>query len=84
MQSYLHVVGAKSIHSCDISGYNPQWNDELKFRICVTDLAIINFTVTESNNTILGQYTLPYRCLKQGLIRMQMLINVNATSKSRK
>ena len=47
-------------------GYNPMWDEEAKFKIHVPELALVTFTVIESNNTFLGQYTLPYRCLRQG------------------
>uniref|UniRef100_A0A4W3J329 Phosphoinositide phospholipase C n=1 Tax=Callorhinchus milii TaxID=7868 RepID=A0A4W3J329_CALMI len=49
---------------------NPKWNDIFTFSIQVPELALVRFTVRDSNlfskNEFLGQYTLPFTSMKKG------------------
>eukprot|EP00062_Callorhinchus_milii_P018339 gi/632971844/ref/XP_007902370.1/ PREDICTED: 1-phosphatidylinositol 4,5-bisphosphate phosphodiesterase zeta-1 [Callorhinchus milii] len=58
---------SKSLHS---QGNNPKWNDIFTFSIQVPELALVRFTVRDSNlfskNEFLGQYTLPFTSMKKG------------------
>ena len=41
------------------------WNEVIGFKIHVFDLAMVTFYVREGDS-VLGQYTLPARCIQQG------------------
>ncbi|XP_051552721.1 1-phosphatidylinositol 4,5-bisphosphate phosphodiesterase delta-1-like isoform X2 [Myxocyprinus asiaticus] len=52
------------------NGFNPMWNENFQFDVCVPDLALVRFLVEDydytSDNEFIGQYTLPFNCLKNG------------------
>lgn len=50
------------------SGLNPSWNEVLAFKVRVPELAIVTFAVKEFPKTFLGQFTLPLRCLTEGMV----------------
>ena len=52
------------------SGFNPYWGQTLCFRVLVPELALLRFVVKDydwkSRNDFIGQYTLPWSCMRQG------------------
>uniref|UniRef100_A0A673H4Y8 Phosphoinositide phospholipase C n=1 Tax=Sinocyclocheilus rhinocerous TaxID=307959 RepID=A0A673H4Y8_9TELE len=52
------------------NGFNPMWNENFQFNVRVPDLALVRFLIEDydssSNNEFIGQYTLPFNCLKNG------------------
>ncbi|XP_075807705.1 1-phosphatidylinositol 4,5-bisphosphate phosphodiesterase delta-4 isoform X3 [Microtus pennsylvanicus] len=53
------------------NGFNPYWGETFCFRVQVPELAILRFVVKDyswtSRNKFIGQYTLPWTCMKQGM-----------------
>nr|XP_042116052.1 1-phosphatidylinositol 4,5-bisphosphate phosphodiesterase delta-4 isoform X8 [Peromyscus maniculatus bairdii] len=53
----------------DNNGINPYWGQTFCFRVHVPELAILRFVVKDYNwksrNSFIGQYTLPWTCVKQ-------------------
>uniref|UniRef100_A0A8C2MQ05 Phosphoinositide phospholipase C n=1 Tax=Cricetulus griseus TaxID=10029 RepID=A0A8C2MQ05_CRIGR len=53
------------------NGFNPYWGQTFCFRVQVPELAILRFVVKDyqwkSRNNFIGQYTLPWTCVKQGM-----------------
>lgn len=51
-------------------GFNPMWNENFQFDVCVPDLALVRFLIedydTATDNEFIGQYTLPFNSLKNG------------------
>lgn len=75
---------------CPSAGFNPIWNDMLNFTVHVPELALVRFVVEDydktSKNDFVGQYTLPFSCLQQGvcvcvLLDLMMLGNTYKYSK---
>ncbi|XP_064417101.1 1-phosphatidylinositol 4,5-bisphosphate phosphodiesterase zeta-1-like [Latimeria chalumnae] len=60
----------KSTYVIKNNGFNPIWNEILSFSIEVPELALVRFTVEHdspvTNSIVLGQYTLPFTCMKKG------------------
>lgn len=52
------------------NGFNPSWNQELKFPVAYPELAILYFKVSDADlvlsNDMLGQYVLPLNCIREG------------------
>eukprot|EP00004_Rigifila_ramosa_P005356 TRINITY_DN1585_c2_g1_i1.p1 TRINITY_DN1585_c2_g1~~TRINITY_DN1585_c2_g1_i1.p1 ORF type:complete len:959 (+),score=234.78 TRINITY_DN1585_c2_g1_i1:344-2878(+) len=51
------------------NGFNPLWRETFDFPLCRPDLAVLSFTVTDEGSaasTMVGQYSLPVRCVRQG------------------
>lgn len=52
------------------AGFNPCWNESLRFTIHTPELALVRFVVedydTASRNDFIGQYTLPFTCIQPG------------------
>jgi len=59
-------------------GFNPMWNENFQFDVCVPDLALVRFLIedydTSTNNEFIGQYTLPFNSLKNGQCDLQFRI----------
>ncbi|CAO2624988.1 1-phosphatidylinositol 4,5-bisphosphate phosphodiesterase delta-4 [Lemmus lemmus] len=59
------------------NGFNPYWGQTFCFRIQVPELAILRFVVKDYNwksrNNFIGQYTLPWTCMKQGYRHISLL-----------
>jgi hypothetical protein len=49
------------------TGFHVIWNEMLKFKVQVPELAMLQFTVREGNDSFLGQYALPLSCIQQGI-----------------
>ncbi|MEQ2259567.1 1-phosphatidylinositol 4,5-bisphosphate phosphodiesterase delta-4, partial [Xenotaenia resolanae] len=51
------------------NGFNPLWNDTLRFNIHTPELALVRFVVEDydktSKNDFVGQFTLPLSCMQQ-------------------
>ncbi|CAO2624991.1 1-phosphatidylinositol 4,5-bisphosphate phosphodiesterase delta-4, partial [Lemmus lemmus] len=62
------------------NGFNPYWGQTFCFRIQVPELAILRFVVKDYNwksrNNFIGQYTLPWTCMKQGEAVLGLLANI--------
>ncbi|KAA0719146.1 1-phosphatidylinositol 4,5-bisphosphate phosphodiesterase delta-1 [Triplophysa tibetana] len=52
------------------NGFNPMWNENFQFEVCVPDLALVRFLIEDydsaSSNEFIGQYTLPFNSLRNG------------------
>ncbi|EMP29417.1 1-phosphatidylinositol-4,5-bisphosphate phosphodiesterase delta-1 [Chelonia mydas] len=52
------------------NGFNPNWDEEFEFDVDVPELALVRFVVEDfdvsTKNDFIGQYTIPFTCLKQG------------------
>ncbi|XP_076406183.1 1-phosphatidylinositol 4,5-bisphosphate phosphodiesterase delta-4 isoform X6 [Peromyscus maniculatus bairdii] len=61
----------------DNNGINPYWGQTFCFRVHVPELAILRFVVKDYNwksrNSFIGQYTLPWTCVKQGYRHISLL-----------
>uniref|UniRef100_A0A672SM78 Phosphoinositide phospholipase C n=1 Tax=Sinocyclocheilus grahami TaxID=75366 RepID=A0A672SM78_SINGR len=59
------------------NGFNPMWNENFQFNVRVPDLALVRFLIEDydssSNNEFIGQYTLPFNCLKNGYHHVPLL-----------
>uniref|UniRef100_A0A671MBQ8 Phosphoinositide phospholipase C n=1 Tax=Sinocyclocheilus anshuiensis TaxID=1608454 RepID=A0A671MBQ8_9TELE len=59
------------------NGFNPMWNENFQFDVRVPDLALVRFLIEDydssSNNEFIGQYTLPFNCLKNGYHHVPLL-----------
>ncbi|KAM9766593.1 LOW QUALITY PROTEIN: 1-phosphatidylinositol 4,5-bisphosphate phosphodiesterase delta-4-like [Menidia menidia] len=59
------------------NGFNPVWNDTLRFVVHVPELAMLRFVVEDydktSKNDFVGQYTLPLSCTQQGYRHIHLL-----------
>lgn len=51
-------------------GFNPMWNENFQFEVCVPDLALVRFLIEDydstSGNEFIGQNTLPFNSLRNG------------------
>ncbi|KAL1770871.1 1-phosphatidylinositol 4,5-bisphosphate phosphodiesterase delta-4 isoform X1 [Sigmodon hispidus] len=63
--------------SVENNGFNPYWGQTFCFRVRVPELAILRFVVKDYNrksrNNFIGQYTLPWTCVKQGYRHIPLL-----------
>ncbi|KAM6945687.1 1-phosphatidylinositol 4,5-bisphosphate phosphodiesterase delta-4 [Aplochiton taeniatus] len=61
----------------DNNGFNPVWEDTLRFTVHAPELALVRFVVEDhdktSKNDFVGQYTLPFTCLQQGYRHVHLL-----------
>ncbi|XP_048050214.1 1-phosphatidylinositol 4,5-bisphosphate phosphodiesterase delta-4 [Megalobrama amblycephala] len=61
----------------DNNGFNPCWNESLRFTIHTPELALVRFVVedydTASRNDFIGQYTLPFTCIQPGYRHVHLL-----------
>uniref|UniRef100_A0A8C2E8V7 Phosphoinositide phospholipase C n=1 Tax=Cyprinus carpio TaxID=7962 RepID=A0A8C2E8V7_CYPCA len=61
----------------DNNGFNPRWNETLKFTIHTPELALVRFVVEDydkaSRNDFIGQYTLPFTCIQPGYRHVHLL-----------
>ncbi|MEJ1272032.1 phospholipase C delta 4 [Cricetulus griseus] len=68
---------AKARHLIREEGFNPYWGQTFCFRVQVPELAILRFVVKDyqwkSRNNFIGQYTLPWTCVKQGYRHISLL-----------
>ncbi|XP_037379938.1 1-phosphatidylinositol 4,5-bisphosphate phosphodiesterase delta-4 isoform X2 [Talpa occidentalis] len=59
------------------NGFNPYWGQTLCFRLLVPELALLRFVVKDYNWTsrddFVGQYTLPWTCMRQGYRHIHLL-----------
>ncbi|MEQ2225160.1 1-phosphatidylinositol 4,5-bisphosphate phosphodiesterase delta-4 [Ilyodon furcidens] len=59
------------------NGFNPLWNDTLRFNIHTPELALVRFVVEDydktSKNDFVGQFTLPLSCMQQGYRHIHLL-----------
>ncbi|XP_028616423.1 1-phosphatidylinositol 4,5-bisphosphate phosphodiesterase delta-4 [Grammomys surdaster] len=59
------------------NGINPYWGETFYFRIQVPELAMLRFVVKDysrkSRNKFIGQYSLPWTCMKQGYRHVSLL-----------
>ncbi|KAL6082158.1 hypothetical protein STEG23_027333 [Scotinomys teguina] len=59
------------------NGFNPYWGQTFCFRVQMPELAILRFVVKDYNwksrNNFIGQYTLPWTCMKQGYRHIPLL-----------
>nr|XP_048314979.1 1-phosphatidylinositol 4,5-bisphosphate phosphodiesterase delta-4 isoform X2 [Myodes glareolus] len=62
------------------NGFNPYWGQTFCFRVQVPELVILRFVVKDYNwksrNNFIGQYTLPWTCVKQGEAILELLANI--------
>ncbi|KAM5153035.1 1-phosphatidylinositol 4,5-bisphosphate phosphodiesterase delta-4 [Mantella aurantiaca] len=61
----------------DNNGFNPMWNETLRFKVHVPDLALVRFLVEDydktTRNDFVGQYTLPFKSIKSGYRHIHLL-----------
>ncbi|CAM9623769.1 unnamed protein product [Lampetra planeri] len=59
------------------NGLNPVWKEEFSFQLTVPELALIRFVVKDydvtSRNDFIGQFSLPFSCLRQGYRHVHLL-----------
>uniref|UniRef100_A0A3Q2FCQ5 Phosphoinositide phospholipase C n=1 Tax=Cyprinodon variegatus TaxID=28743 RepID=A0A3Q2FCQ5_CYPVA len=59
------------------NGFNPLWNDTLRFTIHTPELALVRFVVEDydktSKNDFVGQFTVPLSCMQQGYRHIHLL-----------
>uniref|UniRef100_A0A8C8SHP4 Phosphoinositide phospholipase C n=1 Tax=Pelusios castaneus TaxID=367368 RepID=A0A8C8SHP4_9SAUR len=59
------------------NGFNPLWEETLRFQIHVPELALVRFVVEDydktSRNDFVGQFTLPFTSLKAGYRHVHLL-----------
>ncbi|XP_069761360.1 1-phosphatidylinositol 4,5-bisphosphate phosphodiesterase delta-3-like isoform X2 [Narcine bancroftii] len=59
------------------NGFNPVWNESLRFTVTVPELALIRFVVEDydssSSNDFIGQFTLPFSSMKEGYRHVHLL-----------
>uniref|UniRef100_A0A8C9QQF4 Phosphoinositide phospholipase C n=1 Tax=Scleropages formosus TaxID=113540 RepID=A0A8C9QQF4_SCLFO len=59
------------------NGFNPMWNENFQFDVCVPELALVRFVVEDydstSQNDLIGQYTLPFTSLQNGYRHVPLL-----------
>ncbi|XP_078079842.1 1-phosphatidylinositol 4,5-bisphosphate phosphodiesterase delta-3-like [Mustelus asterias] len=59
------------------AGFNPVWNEVLRFTISVPELALVRFVVEDhdstTSNDFIGQFTLPFTSLKEGYRHVHLL-----------
>lgn len=69
--------GKKQTKVIENNGFNPKWDEEFGFDIDVPVLALVRFVVEDfdasTKNDFMGQYTIPFTCLKQGYRHIHLL-----------
>ncbi|KAK1802407.1 hypothetical protein P4O66_022070 [Electrophorus voltai] len=64
-------------HHIENNGFNPIWDETLKFTVHVPELALVRFVVEDydktSKNDFVGQFTLPFSCIQQGYRHIHLL-----------
>ncbi|XP_039382515.1 1-phosphatidylinositol 4,5-bisphosphate phosphodiesterase delta-1 isoform X4 [Mauremys reevesii] len=69
--------GKKQTKVIENNGFNPKWDEEFGFDIDVPELALVRFVVEDfdvsTKNDFIGQYTIPFTCLKQGYRHIHLL-----------
>ncbi|XP_055513102.1 LOW QUALITY PROTEIN: 1-phosphatidylinositol 4,5-bisphosphate phosphodiesterase delta-3-like [Leucoraja erinacea] len=64
------------------NGFNPVWNEVLKFTISVPEQALIRIVVEDydssSSNDFIGQFTLPFTSVKEGYRHIHLLARDSA------
>ncbi|XP_032891061.1 1-phosphatidylinositol 4,5-bisphosphate phosphodiesterase delta-3 [Amblyraja radiata] len=65
------------------NGFNPVWNESLRFIISVPELTLIRFLVEDydssSSNDFIGQFTLPFTSVKEGYRHIHLLARDSAS-----
>nr|XP_005297184.1 1-phosphatidylinositol 4,5-bisphosphate phosphodiesterase delta-1 isoform X1 [Chrysemys picta bellii] len=69
--------GKKQTKVIENNGFNPKWDEEFGFDIDVPELALVRFVVEDfdvsTKNDFIGQFTIPFTCLKQGYRHIHLL-----------
>ncbi|XP_063076696.1 1-phosphatidylinositol 4,5-bisphosphate phosphodiesterase delta-3-A-like isoform X2 [Engraulis encrasicolus] len=64
-------------HRVDNNGFNPRWDVTLAFQLQVPELVLVRFVVEDHDHTakndFVGQFTLPFSCLKPGYRHVHLL-----------
>ncbi|XP_060748686.1 1-phosphatidylinositol 4,5-bisphosphate phosphodiesterase delta-3-A [Tachysurus vachellii] len=64
-------------HRINNNGFNPRWDCTLSFQLQVPELALVRFVVEDhdhtSKNDFVGQFTLPFNCLRTGYRHVHLL-----------
>ncbi|XP_059811761.1 1-phosphatidylinositol 4,5-bisphosphate phosphodiesterase delta-3-like [Hypanus sabinus] len=72
----------KKTRHIENNGFNPVWNEALRFTINVPELALIRFLVEDydssSSNDFIGQFTLPFTSMKEGYRHIHLLARDSA------
>ncbi|XP_051010055.1 1-phosphatidylinositol 4,5-bisphosphate phosphodiesterase delta-4 [Acomys russatus] len=58
------------------NGFNPHWGQTFCFRVQVPELVMLRFVVKDyswKSNKFIGQYTLPWTCVKEGYRHVSLL-----------
>ncbi|XP_067869211.1 1-phosphatidylinositol 4,5-bisphosphate phosphodiesterase delta-3-like isoform X2 [Heterodontus francisci] len=67
----------KKTRHIENNGFNPVWNEVLRFTINVPELALIRFVVEDydaaTSNDFIGQFTLPFTSVKEGYRHIHLL-----------
>ncbi|XP_072343018.1 1-phosphatidylinositol 4,5-bisphosphate phosphodiesterase delta-3-like [Scyliorhinus torazame] len=65
------------------NGFNPVWNELLRFTISVPELALVRFVVEDydstTSNDFIGQFTLPFASIKEGYRHVHLLSRDSAS-----
>ncbi|XP_072343019.1 1-phosphatidylinositol 4,5-bisphosphate phosphodiesterase delta-3-like [Scyliorhinus torazame] len=65
------------------NGFNPVWNELLRFTISVPELALVRFVVEDydstTSNDFIGQFTLPFASIKEGYRHIHLLSRDSAS-----
>ncbi|XP_060704486.1 1-phosphatidylinositol 4,5-bisphosphate phosphodiesterase delta-3-like [Hemiscyllium ocellatum] len=65
------------------NGFNPVWNEVLRFTINVPELALIRFIVEDydstTSNDFIGQFTLPFTSMREGYRHIHLLSKDSAS-----
>ncbi|XP_041029552.1 1-phosphatidylinositol 4,5-bisphosphate phosphodiesterase delta-3-like [Carcharodon carcharias] len=65
------------------NGFNPVWNEVLRFTISVPELALIRFVVEDydatTSNDFIGQFTLPFTSVREGYRHVHLLSRDSAS-----
>uniref|UniRef100_A0A8D2CWI2 Phosphoinositide phospholipase C n=1 Tax=Sciurus vulgaris TaxID=55149 RepID=A0A8D2CWI2_SCIVU len=79
----VEIYGIRTDTTCqetnyvENNGFNPYWGQTLCFQVLVPELAVLRFVVKDydwkSRNDFIGQYTLPWTCMKQGYRHIHLL-----------
>nr|XP_032801741.1 1-phosphatidylinositol 4,5-bisphosphate phosphodiesterase delta-4-like [Petromyzon marinus] len=70
-------TAVRETHHQENNGLNPVWKEEFLFQLTVPELALIRFVVKDydvtSRNDFIGQFSLPFSCLRQGYRHVHLL-----------
>eukprot|EP00794_Sanderia_malayensis_P007741 gene7741-8581_t len=64
---------SKTIHN---NGFNPVWNEMVKFPVNVPELCLLRFSVYDSDyggDDFIGQFSIPLTCIRQGWRHLHLL-----------